>query len=242
MSEKSFVATQDNKVVTYQGISLGKENASTDFNKICVSGFIEEEFEYSHEFLREKFYKTRIRVVRLSGTADYIPIIVSELLMPIAIESGLKGKYVKAEGQLRSYKKVGKDGRKHLELFLFARNIKVYEIGEELEYALPIENLIYLNGHICRQSTFRTTPLGRQITDFVIAVGRPHNKVDYIPCIAWGRAAQYANKLEVGDWIKLYGRVQSREYLKRLSDSEDVEARTTYEVSIVKITKMEGWD
>ena len=110
----------------------------------------------------------------------------------------------------------------------------------ELEYALPIENLIYLNGHICRQSTFRTTPLGRQITDFVIAVGRPHNKVDYIPCIAWGRAAQYASKLEVGDWLKLYGRVQSREYLKKLSDSEDVEARTTYEVSIVRITKMEG--
>ena len=108
MSEKSFVATQDNKVVTYQGISLGKENASTDFNKICVSGFIEEEFEYSHEFLREKFYKTRIRVARLSGTEDYIPIIVSELLMPIAIESGLKGKYVKAEGQLRSYKKLAK--------------------------------------------------------------------------------------------------------------------------------------
>ena len=240
MAEKSFVTVQDNKTVTYQSVGSGKEGAPTDFNKIYATGFIEEEFEYSHEFLREKFYKTRIRVARLSGAEDYVPIIVSELLMPVAPESGLKGKYVKVEGQLRSYKKIGKDGRKHLEIFLFAKNIKVYEIGEEFEYALPNENLIYLDGHVCRQPTFRTTPFNRQITDFVIEVSRAHNKVDYIPCIAWGRAALYASKLEVGDRIKLDGRVQSREYSKRPLDSEDIETRTTYEVSITRITKMKG--
>ena len=241
MSEKNFVTTQYiNNSVIRQGAILGKPNTFVDFNKVCVSGFIEEEFEYSHEVLREKFYKTRVGVARFSGTEDYVPIIVSELLMTSIPEGGFKGKYIHVEGQLRSYNKAGKDGRRHLDMFLFARNIKVYEIEREFEYLLPNENLIYLDGHICRQPTFRTTPFGRQITDFILAVNRAHNKADYIPCITWGRAAQYASKLEVGDWIKLYGRVQSREYLKKLPDSENVEVRTTYEVSIMRIMKMEG--
>ena len=147
---------------------------------------------------------------------------VSERLLDVTMD--LQERFVRVEGQFRSYNKPDGD-RKHLILSVFASEIEVLE-DEHTE-----EQQIYLNGYICKQPIYRTTPLGREIADVLLAVNRPHVKSDYIPCICWGRNAAYVAELPVGTNIEVVGRIQSRQYIKRLSDTES-ESRTAYEVSI----------
>lgn len=240
MSDETGVAGRENNVITRREENSPTEKLFSEFNKVFVSGRIEAEFDYSHEVLWEKFYRTRVRVERLSGTEDLVPIVVSDLLIGRErMKTSLEGKWVEVAGQFRSYNKLGEDGRKHLDLFLFVTAINIYDDEDELE-EVTNANLIYLDGYLCKPPVFRKTPFGRQITDLLIAVNRPYGKSDYIPCIAWGRVAQWAGELEVGNRVKLYGRVQSREYFKRFSkDTEAGEYRDAYEISIMRMQKVE---
>lgn len=240
MSDETRVARRENNVITRWEESSSTKRLFSEFNKVFVSGRIEAEFEYSHEVQWEKFYRTRVRVERLSGTEDLVPIMVSDLLIgQKMLKKSLKGKWVEVAGQFRSYNKLGEDGRRHLELFLFVTAINIYEDEDEQE-EITNANLIYLDGYLCKPPVFRKTPLGRQITDLLIAVNRPYGKSDYIPCIAWGRIAQWVSEFEVGNRVKLYGRVQSREYFKRYSnDSEAGEYRNAYEISVMRMQKVE---
>ena len=240
MSDETGVARRENNVITRQEENSPTEKLFSEFNKVFVSGRIEAEFDFSHEVLWEKFYRTRVRVERLSGTEDLVPIVVSDLLIGRErMKTSLEGKWVEVAGQFRSYNKLGEDGRKHLDLFLFVTAINVYDDKNELE-EVTNANLIYLDGYLCKPPVFRKTPLGRQITDLLIAVNRPYGKSDYIPCIAWGRVAQWASEFEVGNRVKLYGRVQSRKYFKRFSkDTEAGEYRDAYEISVMRMQKVE---
>ena len=240
MSDETGVARRENNVITRREENSPTEKLFSEFNKVFVSGRIEAEFDFSHEVLWEKFYRTRVRVERLSGTEDLVPIVVSDLLIGRErMKTSLEGKWVEVAGQFRSYNKLGEDGRRHLDLFLFVTAINIYDDEDELE-EVTNANLIYLDGYLCKPPVFRKTPLGRQITDLLIAVNRPYGKSDYIPCIAWGRVAQWASKFEVGNRVKLYGRVQSREYFKRFSkDTEAGEYRDAYEISVMRMQKVE---
>ena len=240
MSDETGVAIWENNVITRREENSPTEKLFSEFNKVFVSGRIEAEFDFSHEVLWEKFYRTRVRVERLSGTEDLVPIVVSDLLIGRErMKTSLEGKWVEVAGQFRSYNKLGEDGRRHLDLFLFVTAINIYDDEDELE-EVTNANLIYLDGYLCKPPVFRKTPLGRQITDLLIAVNRPYGKTDYIPCIAWGRVAQWASEFEVGNRVKLYGRVQSREYFKRFSkDTEAGEYRDAYEISVMRMQKVE---
>lgn len=240
MSDETGVARRENNVITRREENSPTEKLFSEFNKVFVSGRIEAEFDFSHEVLWEKFYRTRVRVERLSGTEDLVPIVVSDLLIGRErMKTSLEGKWVEVAGQFRSYNKLGEDGRRHLDLFLFVTAINIYDDEDELE-EVTNANLIYLDGYLCKPPVFRKTPLGRQITDLLIAVNRPYGKSDYIPCIAWGRVAQWASEFEVGNRVKLYGRVQSREYFKRFSkDSEAREYKDAYEISVMRMQKVE---
>lgn len=199
MSDETGVARRENNVITRREENSPTEKIFSEFNKVFVSGRIEAEFDFSHEVLWEKFYRTRVRVERLSGTEDLVPIVVSDLLIGRErMKTSLEGKWVEVAGQFRSYNKLGEDGRKHLDLFLFVTAINIYDDEDELE-EVTNANLIYLDGYLCKPPVFRKTPLGRQITDLFIAVNRPYGKSDYIPCIAWGRVAQWASEFEVGN-------------------------------------------
>lgn len=240
MSDETGVARRENNVITRREENSLTEKLFSEFNKVFVSGRIEAEFDFSHEVLWEKFYRTRVRVERLSGTEDLVPIVVSDLLIGRErMKTSLEGKWVEVAGQFRSYNKLGEDGRRHLDLFLFVTAISIYDDEDELE-EVTNANLIYLDGYLCKPPVFRKTYLGRQITDLLIAVNRPYGKSDYIPCIAWGRVAQWASEFEVGNRVKLYGRVQSREYFKRFSkDSKAGEYRDAYEISVMRMQKVE---
>ena len=203
-------------------------STSLDNNIVSISGKVISSPEFSHEVYGEGFYITYLKVPRLSETYDELPVIFSERL--VSPEEVKIDSYISVEGQFRSYNNYNnKNGRK-LMLLVFAREMEFHE--EEVTQKNP--NQIFLNGFVCRKPQYRTTPFGREISDILLAVNRAYNKSDYIPCIAWGRNARYASTFEVGDNIKLWGRVQSRVYQKKLSDDQ-VEERVAYEISVSKM-------
>ncbi len=194
-------------------------------NKVQLEGRVDSEPEWSHEIYGEVFYKFYISVSRLSDSKDRILITASErILKSINL---LNGAYVQIEGQYRSYNNYTGEGSK-LILTVFAKNI--YPMTET--FISP--NYIYLNGYVCKEPTYRTTPFGREIADILLAVNRHYGKSDYIPCIAWGRNAKYCADLEVGTNLKVWGRIQSRTYKKKISE-EEFEERVAYEVSVSKL-------
>jgi single-stranded DNA-binding protein len=204
-------------------------------NMVKIVGEVISDKEYSHEMYGEKFYVFQLEVPRLSSSVDVLPITISERLL-FNIDFHL-GQCVIIEGQLRSYNRFIETTNK-LVLTIFAREIYVPE-EDELQEILRKPNEIYLDGYICKKPVYRITPFGREITDILIAVNRPYNKSDYIPCIAWGRNARFCENLLVGDHIKIWGRIQSREYQKKLN-SGDVETKVAFEVSVSKLEFIEN--
>ncbi|MCL2285059.1 MAG: single-stranded DNA-binding protein [Firmicutes bacterium] len=197
-------------------------------NFIGIGGRVMSEFTFSHEIYGEGFYRFDVEVNRLSGAGDILPVTVSERIIDKSIM--IPGQPVRISGQIRSYNSyVEADKRNRLVLTVFARDI---EISANESDETP--NDVYLDGYLCKPAVYRTTPFGREISDLLVAVNRSYNKSDYIPCIAWGRNARYAGKLEVGDRVRLWGRMQSRRYQKRL-DNGDVLEKTAYEVSVSKL-------
>ena len=191
-------------------------------NQVYLSGQIASAPEFSHEIMGEKFYDTTVSVERLSGQSDVIPITVSDRLMEG--QNFEIGNLIGLIGQFRSYNKIV-DGKSKLVLRVFVRELC------ECDENAP--NVIELEGYVCKQPVYRTTPFKREIADLLVAVNRAYNKSDYIPAIAWGRNARYASTFNVGDKIHLVGRIQSRIYQKTLDDGT-VEDRIAYEVSITR--------
>ncbi|EGD47664.1 single-strand binding protein/Primosomal replication protein n [Ruminiclostridium papyrosolvens DSM 2782] len=196
-------------------------------NVVTISGRVVSEVEYSHEVYGEGFYSFQLDVPRLSESSDKISVTFSERLVPK--EKLVIGSLLEIEGQFRSYNSYKSESNK-LVLTVFAR--EVVFIDEDKRIKNP--NQIYLNGYICKSPIYRMTPFGREITDILVAVNRPYNKSDYIPCIAWGRNARYSQNLSIGDNIKIWGRIQSREYQKKLESGETL-TKTAYEVSVSKM-------
>ena len=205
-------------------------NALTDKNnRVFISGEIVSEAEFSHEVYGEGFYEMFVLVKRLSGQGDILPVTVSERLIS---DRDLKiGSTINAIGQFRSYNKLV-DGKSKLMLTVFVR-----ELVDNAVVKNP--NGIILTGFICKTPIYRTTPFNREIVDILLAVNRSYNKSDYIPCIAWGRNARFAKSLAVGEKIAVSGRIQSREYQKKLAE-DDVRIMTAYEVSISKLAAYEN--
>lgn len=201
-------------------------------NQVTVMGEIVSEFSYSHEIFGEGFYMVDIKCQRLSDSYDIIPVMVSERLMDVS--ANYIGMLICINGQFRSYNR-HEERKNRLVLSVFAREIEFIEELEESSKA----NQIYLDGYICKEPIYRKTPLGREIADLLLAVNRPYGKSDYIPCICWGRNARYASNFKVGERCGVWGRIQSREYMKKL-DEENVERRVAFEVSVSKLELMEG--
>ena len=200
-------------------------------NRVSVIGEILSEFTFSHEVFGEGFYMTELSVNRLSEQADVIPLMVSERL--IDVTKDMRGQIIEASGQFRSYNR--HEGIKNrLLLSVFVREIEFLDAFDDCTKT----NQIFLDGYVCKPPVYRKTPLGREIADILIAVNRPYGKSDYIPCIAWGRNARYASGFEVGERTRVWGRVQSREYTKKLDEIESVK-RIAYEVSVSKLEMVE---
>jgi len=196
-------------------------------NEAKLIGTVSSALKFSHKLFEEEFYTFVLNVPRLSDTTDCLNITVSERLLcytPLH-----EGNEVCVLGQFRSYNNYSGVGSK-LVLTLFARDIK--PVDDETDKSNP--NSVYLNGYLCKKPIYRTTPFGREISDILLAVNRAFGKSDYIPCIAWGRNAKYASTMDVGSNLKVWGRIQSREYQKHF-ETGDVVNKTAFEVSVNKL-------
>ena len=196
-------------------------------NQVSIMGQIVSPFTFSHQVYGEGFYLIEVLVKRLSDSEDRIPVMISERL--IDVTQDYEGEYIQVYGQFRSYNR-HEEKKNRLVLSVFAREVSFVEEEDDSVKS----NQIFLDGYICKPPDYRKTPLGREIADLLIAVNRPYGKSDYIPCICWGRNARYASAFAVGGHVLIWGRIQSREYIKRLSETES-EKRTAYEVSVSKL-------
>ena len=200
-------------------------------NQVTMIGEIVSEFEFSHEVYGEGFYLVDISVSRLSDSVDYIPLMVSERLVDVT--QSYIGETISVSGQFRSYNR-HEEKKNRLILSVFVRELEfVDEIEDDIK-----SNQIYLDGYICKEPIYRKTPLGREIADLLVAVNRSYGKSDYIPCICWGRNARFASGFAVGGHVQIWGRIQSREYIKKISETE-TEKRMAYEISVSKIEFLE---
>lgn len=192
-------------------------------NKVYIAGEVVSEPKFSHEVYNEGFYEFDLKVSRLSVAYDIIPVTISERLMSI---NNIKiGSMISGNGQFRSYNKM-EDGKSKLLLTVFLRELLPY-VGNDNP------NIIEIVGYVCKEPVFRKTPFNREITDVLLAVNRSYNKSDYLPCIAWGRNARFVKDFAVGDKVVVSGRIQSREYQKKVG--EEMVTRTAYEVSLNRI-------
>ena len=193
-----------------------------------LCGTVLTELRFSHKTYGEIFYTFVLGIERRSGYIDEINIMVSERLI---FENVPRVRdCVDVKGQIRTYNET-REGKNRLNVVVFAKDIC---INDNFGYN---ENYIYLEGFLCKPTVKRTSPLGRDICDMMLAVNRMYNKSDYIPCIAWGRNAGYAEQLEVGTKLAIEGRIQSREYKKKYDDGT-YEMKKAYEVSVVKLEEI----
>ena len=184
-------------------------------NSVILRGEMDGAAEFSHENHGKQFYRFTLNVPRLSGTVDRLPVIAEESLIPKGCAST-----VTVSGQIRSHN-CRLDGIRRLLIFVFAQSI-TEEAGEAI-------NEVILEGPLCREPTFRRTPLGREICDVMLAVPRGYRRADYLPCILWGRTAQELSQCQIRDTVRICGRLQSRPYTKQTEDGP-VE-RVAYEIS-----------
>ena len=198
-------------------------------NQLLLTGVIATPFSFSHEAYGERFYITYLSIMRFSGNQDLIPIMVSERLVDTTKD--LTGEWARVEGDYRS-QNLKVNGKSKVSLYAFARTFDISGSFDKDD-----ENDIYLEGFVCKQPSYRKTPLGREITDIVLAVNRPYGKSDYIPCIFWGRNAKFTKECDVSTKLIISGRIQSREYAKHIGEGVEPEIRTAYEVSVSKVER-----
>ena len=196
-------------------------------NQVSIMGKVASGFTFSHQVYGEGFYLVDVLVKRLSDSEDRIPLMVSERLVDVTQD--YEGEYIMVQGQFRSYNR-HEEKKNRLVLSVFVRELTFVEEADDSIKT----NQIFLDGYICKPPVYRKTPLGREIADLLLAVNRPYGKSDYIPCICWGRNARYASAFEVGGHVLIWGRIQSREYIKKLGENE-TEKRVAYEVSVSKL-------
>ncbi|PJJ27749.1 single-stranded DNA-binding protein [Lacrimispora celerecrescens] len=202
-------------------------------NSVTLIGEVDSGFTFSHEVRGEAFYLVNLAVKRLSEQADIIPLTISERLIDVTADC--MGRTLEVAGQFRSFNQQG-ENKKRLILSVFVRD--VFFLEEDFTDCTK-SNSITLKGYLCKSPVYRKTPLGREIADLLLAVNRSYNKSDYIPCIAWGRNAKYASGLFVGTKMEISGRIQSREYTKKLSET-DIVTHTAYEVSVSNLEVFEN--
>lgn len=200
-----------------------------DNNKVYLQGKVMSEPVYSHDVYDEGFYQLDLAIPRLSGQEDIIPVTISERLL--ANHSIKIGDTIAVKGQFRSYNKLENDKSK-LILTVFVRELCEVDLEQN-------PNVVEINGYICKSPVYRTTPFNREITDMLMAVNRSYNKSDYIPCITWGRNARFVGELPVGTKLEVVGRIQSREYLKKLDENSEPIKKIAYEISVSKVTPCE---
>lgn len=199
-------------------------------NQVTVMGEIVTPFSFSHEVFGEGFYMVEVDVKRLSNSKDRIPLMISERL--IDVTKDYTGEFIMVNGQFRSYNR-HEEMKNRLILSVFVRKLHLWKKNLTVQRRIRFFWMV-----ISANSLFTVRHRLAEIADLLLAVNRPYGKSDYIPCICWGRNARFASAFEVGEHVQVMGRIQSREYMKKITETES-QKRVAYEVSVSKLECMD---
>lgn len=194
-----------------------------DTNKIFLRGQLTAAPSLSHVNHGVPYFLLPLAVRRLSGAEDRLNIMVTQAQLESL--SPAPGQRLCVHGEVRTFNNRSGVGSR-LVVSVFARELSMVD-G-------PDENHLELSGTLCKPPSLRCTPLGRTICDMILAVNRRYGRADYLPCIAWGSLAHRCAAMEVGDFLSLDGRLQSRGYTKEIDGQ--LQERTAFEVSIMALS------
>jgi hypothetical protein len=193
-------------------------------NSVVIAGKRIDDYKFYYSILGEKLYKTNIEVERISGKSDIIPVVISEKILTNEIK---EADFLAFKGQIRTYN----NSLGNVEVYFFAKELEIPEVKEHI-------NQVELKGYVCKKADLRTTYSERKITSFIMAVNREYEKSDYLPVITWGKNAIYISNQDVSTKIKIIGRFQSRNYLKKNNEGIK-EEKTTFEISSSQVLILE---
>lgn len=199
------------------------ENIFEPDNQVVISGKLGE-IKFSHIIKGKRHYSSVVETSRFSEVIDEIPIVIAGRYLNKAAE--LVGKKVKVIGLIRSRNYYDEEMKRHLQVYVYVRAVEETDDSED-------KNIIFLGAYICKPTILRTTPQGKEIADVFLAVNRESGENDYIPCIVWYEKAKAISKMEVGTRIEVFGRLQSREYYKKLENGEKG-TKVAYELCIFR--------
>ncbi len=195
-------------------------------NEVLLCGRVSDAPVHSHDSHGKQYCLFYLETERLSGATDRIRVLATaDQLAPLCL---CRGDMVRVEGALRSFNNRAPEGSRLI----------IAVLARTLEYGCPpFDNQISAIGALCKAPVYRKTPLGREITDMIIAVNRRHGRADYLPVIAWGAGARVCAQCVVGQRIAIEGRVQSREYIK-VTETGELK-KIAYEVSVARVEVLE---
>ena len=198
------------------------KSAADDMNQVELSGTVIS--RPLPAFIRDGEWYSRftLQSTRRSNVKDEIPVYIKS---EFRLEPGTK---IKVRGAMRSYSQhVG--GKSRLLVYVMANDVKAGEVHEA-----PADiNIIQISGYVCKVNGLRETPLGRVITEMIVAVNHEDGSSSYLPCITWGSTARMTDQLQPGDKVQLKARFQSRSYAKVMEGKEKV--KTAYELSVLEM-------
>ena len=196
-------------------------------NTILLRGTVASKIKFSHSSHGENFYEFRLKSERKSKKEDVIICLVPEIVLDKCLIK--ENEQIEVQGEIRT---ISSKGHKHIYVF-----VQDAMCGDELN-SLPDVNEVKMDAFICIQPNLRrTVKSNRMVCDFIAASNRQYGS-DYIPCITWGRNAIRTSEFDVGTRVKVLGRLQSREYKKKIDDGT-YEVRTAYELSAYMIDVVE---
>lgn len=213
-------------------------------NTVHIVGIVLDGMELNHKAYGKRFYRSFIKVERLSGNFDIVPLLFSE--DEVQNMKNWVGQYVEVKGEFRSAKHTKPDGTYQWQVSVFAQTLKYLgEIDQTINKEKRIKegNTIHLEGSIVRPPHYRKVRNSdKEVCDVLLRVEKSYGKSDYIPCITWGHTARRVVSLPVGTKLCIDGRVQSRNYQKFIAEGQ-IETRTTYEVSVMRVQVVKGdWE
>lgn len=198
-------------------------------NKVRLSGRAGE-IVFSHEHYGRYYYKFMLTVIRKSGAVDMFPIVIED---PIVRDNDYNGKEVVVTGAIRSMD-TSKNPNKHHNVNYIAAD-KV-EILEEQVPDGDINEVEFIARSCTKEPYAKLTPvMHRKVSNLFVAIPRDFSeRSDFTSCTLLGKGADLAVDVKRNDYIKVTGRLMSRDVYVNGEETESV-----YEISVKEMEKLE---
>ena len=198
-------------------------------NKVRLSGRAGE-IVFSHEHYGRYYYKFMLTVIRKSGAVDMFPIVIED---SIVRDNDYNGKEVVVTGAIRSMDTSKNPNKHHNVNYIAADEV---EILDEQVPDGDINKAEFIARSCTKEPYAKLTSVThRKVSNLFVAIPRDFSeRADFIRCTLWGKGADLAVDVKRNDYIKVTGRLMSRDVYVNGEETESV-----YEISVKEMEKLE---